>query len=45
METTLKNKFLSFDTAKVQTLTLEQLERTQLEKDVNQALQRGSVQR
>lgn len=34
METTLKNKFLSFDTAKVQTLTLEQLERTQLEKDV-----------
>lgn len=34
METTLENKFLSFDTAKVQTLTLEQLERTQLEKDV-----------
>lgn len=34
METTLENKFLSFDTAKVQTLTLDQLERTQLEKDV-----------
>jgi len=34
MDTTLENKFLSFDTAKVQTLTLDQLERTQLEKDV-----------
>lgn len=34
METTLENKFLSFDIAKVQTLTLDQLERTQLEKDV-----------
>lgn len=33
-ETTLENKFLSFDTAKVQTLTLDQIERTQLEKDV-----------
>lgn len=34
MESTLENKFLSFDQAKVQTLTLDQLERTQLEKDV-----------
>lgn len=34
MDTTLDNKFLSFDTAKVQTLTLDQLSRTQLEKDV-----------
>lgn len=32
--TILDNKFLSFDTAKVQTLTLDQLERTQLENDV-----------
>lgn len=34
METTLENKFLSFDQAKVQSLTIDQLERTQLEKDV-----------
>lgn len=34
MKSTLENKFLSFDQAKVQTLTLDQLERTQLEKDV-----------
>lgn len=30
----MEEKFLSFDTAKVQTLTLDQLARTQLEKDV-----------
>ena len=30
----MDNQFLSFDTAKVQTLTLDQLARTQLEKDV-----------
>lgn len=34
MEQTIKNTFLSFDTARVQTITLDQLERTQLEKDV-----------
>lgn len=34
MNSTFENKFLSFDQARVQTLTLDQLERTQLEKDV-----------
>ena len=33
-ETTLENKFFDFDKAKVQTLTLEQLERTHKENDV-----------
>lgn len=41
MESTLKNKFLSFDQAKVQMLTLDQLERTQLEKDVSGKPLRG----
>lgn len=34
MEQAIKNTLLSFDTARVQTITLDQLERTQLEKDV-----------
>lgn len=34
METTLNNKFFDFEKAKVQTLTLEQLERTHKENDV-----------